>query len=268
MLQGLVVCGHCHYAYYDKKISPSAARGKTAYAYYRCIGTDGYRFGGQRICDNKQIKTQRLDEIVWQQVVELLHHPERLEKEHERRLDLLQQDKKANEKYNTVALEKQKNSLEKGQSRLIDSYADGVIDKEDFEPKIRQLKSKIQQINQQIEACRHHEVNQMELFLVVSRLEEFAKTVAETLDSIDFNSQREIIRALVKRVEIYKEEVNIVFRIEPQDDLGGNNGAPTIKRGFMQHCKRRIVFFAGKYHARPLGQRTWETRPPVCSLCG
>ena len=80
----------------------------------------------------------------------------------------------------------------------------------------------------------------MELFLVVSRLEEFAKTVAETLDSIDFNSQREIIRALVKRVEIYKEEVNIVFRIEPQDDLGGNNGAPTIKRGFMQHCKRRI----------------------------
>ena len=63
----------------------------------------------------------------------------------------------------------------KGQSRLIDSYAEGLIDKDDFETKIRQLKSKIQQINQQIEACQHHEVKQMELFLVVSRLEEFAK---------------------------------------------------------------------------------------------
>jgi site-specific DNA recombinase len=78
----------------------------------------------------------------------------------------------------------------------------------------------------------------MELFVVVSRLEEFAKTVAGSLDSIDFNSQREIIRALVKRVEIYKEEVNIVFRIEPQNDLSGNNGISTIKGKFMQHCKR------------------------------
>jgi site-specific DNA recombinase len=79
----------------------------------------------------------------------------------------LQQDQKVNEKYDTIALEKRKNSLEKGQSRLIDSYAEGLIDKEDFEPKIRLLKSKIQQINQQIEASQHHKVNQMELFLVV-----------------------------------------------------------------------------------------------------
>jgi site-specific DNA recombinase len=33
LLQGLVVCGHCHYAYYGKKISPSSAKGKKAYAY-------------------------------------------------------------------------------------------------------------------------------------------------------------------------------------------------------------------------------------------
>ena len=77
-------------------------------------------------------------------MVELLKHPERLEKEHERRLDLLQQDKKVNNNDDTITLKKQKNSLDKGQSRLIDSYAEGLIDKEDFEPKIRQLKSKIQ----------------------------------------------------------------------------------------------------------------------------
>jgi len=46
LLQGLTVCGHCHYAYYGKKINPSTAKGKRQYAYYRCIGTDAYRFGG------------------------------------------------------------------------------------------------------------------------------------------------------------------------------------------------------------------------------
>jgi len=68
LLQGLTVCGHCHYAYYGKKISPSTAKGKRQYAYYRCIGTDAYRFGGERICDNKQVRTERLDDVVWAQV--------------------------------------------------------------------------------------------------------------------------------------------------------------------------------------------------------
>jgi site-specific DNA recombinase len=50
LLQGLIVCGHCHYAYYGKKVSKSAAKGGQQYAYYRCGGTDAYRFGGERQC--------------------------------------------------------------------------------------------------------------------------------------------------------------------------------------------------------------------------
>ena len=38
----------------------------------RCVGTDAYRFGGHRICDNPQVRTDKLDDLVWQQVVELL----------------------------------------------------------------------------------------------------------------------------------------------------------------------------------------------------
>jgi hypothetical protein len=39
---------------YAKKVSKAAAKGhQRDYAYYRCVGTDAYRFGGQRICDNQ-----------------------------------------------------------------------------------------------------------------------------------------------------------------------------------------------------------------------
>jgi site-specific DNA recombinase len=38
----------CGYAYYGKAISNKAAKGKPRdYAYYRCIGTDAYRFGAK-----------------------------------------------------------------------------------------------------------------------------------------------------------------------------------------------------------------------------
>ena len=49
LLQGLIVCACCGYAYYGKPISPSARKHhERLYAYYRCIGSDAYRFGGVR----------------------------------------------------------------------------------------------------------------------------------------------------------------------------------------------------------------------------
>jgi site-specific DNA recombinase len=68
LLQGLTVCAHCRYAYYGKKVSKVSAKGKQPYAYYRCIGSDAYRYGGKAICDNKQVRTEQLDDIVWEQV--------------------------------------------------------------------------------------------------------------------------------------------------------------------------------------------------------
>lgn len=55
-----------------------AAKGhQRDYAYYRCVGTDAYSFGGHRICDILQVRTDRLDDLVRQQVVELLSQARR-----------------------------------------------------------------------------------------------------------------------------------------------------------------------------------------------
>lgn len=49
LLQGLLVCACCGYAYYGKQISPSGRKyHPRSYAYYRCVGADAYRFGGVR----------------------------------------------------------------------------------------------------------------------------------------------------------------------------------------------------------------------------
>src|SRR3990172_1904343 len=70
LLQGLLECQCCGYAYYGKPVSRSSAKGKVPYAYYRCVGTDAYRFGGQRVCDNKQTRTDKLDQLVWNDACE------------------------------------------------------------------------------------------------------------------------------------------------------------------------------------------------------
>lgn len=56
LLQGLTVCKCCGYAFYGKSASSASTKGqRRRYAYYRCIGSDAHRFGGKRICENKQV---------------------------------------------------------------------------------------------------------------------------------------------------------------------------------------------------------------------
>jgi len=87
---------------------------------------------------------------------------------------------------------------------------------------------------------------------VINRLEEFSKAVNSSLDSRDFNTKREIIRALVKRIEIHKEEVVIVFRIDPEGEIKGETGTTgtEIETGgsSMQDCRRRGHSGSGQSH--------------------
>lgn len=240
LLQGLTVCGHCHYAYYGRGVGHGAANGRQLPSYYRCRGTDAHCFGGVRVCDNTPVRTDRLDDLVWQQVVDLLAHPERLKQEYQRRLDRLQQEHQVNA--DTAALEKHQRHLEQGKSRLIDSYTEGLIDKADFDPKMTHVKLKLEQVAGQITASKRYQAGQFELFLVINRLEEFAAAVNDRLTSLDFTTKREIIRALVKRVEIHHDEIVVVFRVDADPGFNRDQGAPEspATKSSSQDCRRRF----------------------------
>src|SRR5436309_2439527 len=80
LLQGLLVCQCCGYAFYGKAVSLKSSRGRRRdYAYYRCVGSDAYRFGGQRVCRNRQVRTDLLEIAVWDDVRDLLAHPDRIQ---------------------------------------------------------------------------------------------------------------------------------------------------------------------------------------------
>jgi site-specific DNA recombinase len=103
---------------------------------FRCIGSDAYRFGGVRLCWNKQLRTDLVDEAVWEEVCRLLEHPERLEDEYRRRL---LPEKTPDE---LTSLEARIGRLRQGVARLIDSYAEGLIDKAEFEPRVRRMRER------------------------------------------------------------------------------------------------------------------------------
>ena len=171
LLQGLVQCQHWGYASYGKRRSPSARKGKPrAYAYYRCLGTDAYRFGGERSCQNTQVRTDLLDVAVWREVSTLLAHPERLAEEYRRRL----QPESSTKHPARATVEAHLGKLRQGPARLIDSYADGLIDKPEFEPRILRLRRRIAQAEEQRQQLVDADALQTALQMIIGRLEDFA----------------------------------------------------------------------------------------------
>ena len=53
------------------------------------------------------------------------------------------------------------------------------------------------------------------LQLIIGRLDDFATKGHTGLRAADWGQKRDLIRALVKRVEGARDDVNIVFRIDP-----------------------------------------------------
>jgi site-specific DNA recombinase len=230
LLQGLLQCQHCGYAFYGKRLSPSARKGKPrAYAYYRCLGTDAYRFGGERLCQNTQVRTDLLDLAVWQEVCTLLTHPERLAEEYRRRL----QPETRAKRTPLATVEGQIGKLRQGVARLIDSYAEGLIDKGEFEPRVTRLRQRLARLEEQRQALADEAAMQGELQLIIGRLEDFAAKLHDGLEAADWTSQRDLIRALVKRVEVARGNVNIVFRIDPYQ---GDNDP---EKKSLQLCRGR-----------------------------
>src|SRR5712691_2111971 len=211
LLQGLVQCHHCGYALYGKPISHKAAKGHArTYTYYRCLGTDAYRFGGERVCSNPQVRTDLLDVAVWHEVCELLAHPERLAEEYRRRLHAPGWAKRQEQ----PTLDAQIGKLRQGVARLIDSYAEGLLEKHEFEPRITRLRQRIAALEEQRQRFLDEAAFQTELRLIIGRLEDFATQIDTGLAEADWLRKREMIRTLVKRVEVTQDQVNVVFRVD------------------------------------------------------
>jgi site-specific DNA recombinase len=230
LLQGLLVCGCCGYAWYGKGITRFTRNDQAPYPYYRCIGMDAARFDNMKVCQYRPIRLDRLDAAVWADVCAVLQNPRALQEEFERRLAGAQQPE-----MNLDQLQKQIRSVQRSVSRLIDAYEDGLLQKNEFEPRLARTRERLERLQQEHSAIAERAAQRQELRLVLSHLDDFAQRVREGLDGADFETRKEIIRSLVKVIKIEEQNVRITYRITPRPFADGPSGGQ-----FRQHCHRRI----------------------------
>jgi site-specific DNA recombinase len=211
LLQGLVVCASCGHAFYGKPVTSVYKGRHHRYTYYRCVGCEPYRYGGEKLCTNRQVRTDKLEEAVWADVCALLGDPARLEREVTQRLA----PRPANDR-ERQRVEAEVGRTKAGLARVIDGYENGLLERSDFAERTQRLRGRLGELEAKLAAGVKAQAAVLEAEAVVAALQAFADRVRNGLADANWQTRRDILRALVKRVEIDTEEVRIVFRIPPQ----------------------------------------------------
>jgi site-specific DNA recombinase len=230
LLQGLVVCAKCGYALCGQPRYVWTRRGRLSYRYYRCDGTMHKTEEGVRVCRQRLVRAEELEATVWQDVCQLLQHPDKIEAEYERRLRGQEADK---DPTIGASLAQRLRHVKRGIARLLDAYEEGLLEKQEFKPRLEQAKERLARLQAEADACAREDEQRAELRLVIGKLQEFADRVAQGLTEADWSTRREIIRCLLKRIEVGDEQIRVVYRISPPPFAKGP------ERGILQDCRRR-----------------------------
>ena len=222
LLSGLTLCGQCGSAYCIQKVSG----GK--YRYYRCLGTESHRHQGQKICDNGSVKAPELEARVWSEVCELLRDPARLVQELERRK---QQSSDSDE---LLAMQRRVDELRGRLDRLIDAYTNGLLERSEFEKRITPLRANHDREIAALASLRGRLEDAEDWQNLASGIEQLSTQVETQLSTASQELKRELLRLLIKQIEIHPKEIRIVYKVPPPPFELGHKSGP-----FIQHCWRR-----------------------------
>jgi len=223
LLSGLTICGECGSAYCGHQ------HGVRKYLYYRCIGADKYRRGSKVVCDNRAVNGDRLEEYVWSDVCKLLRDPARLREELSRR-----QDESTGGTTDLRELSRRVDQVRSRLDRMIDAYEQGLIEATEFESRIVPLRWEHDREVAALSSLRG-KLNETDDVASAERvLAQLKDEVAANLEAATQELKRDIIKLLVRRIEVHAKEIRLVYKV-PQNPF---ERGPASK-GFLQHCLER-----------------------------
>jgi site-specific DNA recombinase len=209
LLAGLTVCARCGYAYYGRTNWKTEARGRHAYPYYRCSGSDPQRFVDGAVCKNNPVNVAELERHVWQSVAALVQDPSRVIEEWSRRT-ASNSCTQIGERSELMASLK---AHERALQRLLDAYEAGALDIQDLKSRSERVRGRLANARRELDSLDQTIDQTRELKLLVGRVEDFTRRVRDGLDRLGWSDRRAILRALVARIEIDDDDVNVIFRV-------------------------------------------------------
>ncbi len=203
LLQGLLVCKQCGYAYYRV----SARTSKRKLYYYRCLGSDDYRHPHGRVCDSRPIRQDHLDAVVWQQVIRLLEEPELIQREIERRIQAIRDSDPSRRRESDLRTEQVR--LHKRMERLLDAYQEELLSLEALRQRMPQLRQRLQTVQCELQSLEARAVDQQTYLRLAETMDTFLSRLRATATTLNVTERQKILRLVVKEILVDRDDIII-----------------------------------------------------------
>jgi site-specific DNA recombinase len=216
IVQGLVSCRKCGYAMSRTSTRSSARK----IHYYRCLGSDAWRHLGGPVCDNRPIRQDLLDQVVWAEIARLLEDPSLIQNELDRRLAAARTADPARQRENV--LQRDVARTRKSIERLLTAYQEQLLSLDELRQRMPELRQREHALQTELQAILD-QVNDRAVYLrLAETLSAFLAKLRSSADTLDIQERQRIVRLIVKEILIEDESIIVRHSIPvsqpPNDD--------------------------------------------------
>jgi site-specific DNA recombinase len=207
LLQGLTACAGCGYAYY--RTSTRTTNKKIFY--YRCLGSDDYRYPGGRVCANTPVRADYLDRIVWDHITALIADPALIAAEIDKRLATARTADPAVAEHRRLqaALTKTTTTI----ARMITAFAEQLITIDELRTRMPDLRARETNLHNQIQAIDAQTADRGAYLKLAQDLQGFLGQLRHATDTAAVPERQRILRLLVKDILVGPETITIRHHI-------------------------------------------------------
>jgi site-specific DNA recombinase len=230
LLQGIAACSSCGYGYY--RTSTTTSSGKKIY-YYRCLGSDDYRYQGGRVCQNKPVRADYADQVVWDHVTALLADPALIRAEIGKRLERARTSDPVTRKRGQLeqALAKTSTSV----SAMVTAFSEQLITIDELRARMPALRARETGLKDQIAALDAQAADRDAYLKLAGDLEGFLAGLRQNSATAATRDRQRVLRAVVQDILIGPEKLTIRHRIPVREPAsGGGHHDKTDTEGDMR----------------------------------
>lgn len=235
LLQGMLVCSECGYAFYRSSTRTS----KRKIYYYRCLGSDNYRHPNGRVCHNRPIRQDYLDDIVWEQVIRLFEGPELIRSEIQRRIKEIQDSSPTKRRKEAIGREIIR--IQKSTDKLLDAYQEDLVQIDELRKRVPGLRKRKEALKSELFSIKAATASQQAFLQLADNIENFLGRLRKTAETMSVTERQKILRLVVKEILVDRETIKIKHSIPikgsntPQGLSGSSEMQGYLLRSWSHH---------------------------------
>jgi site-specific DNA recombinase len=203
----MAACAGCGYGYYRTSTRTTS---KKIY-YYRCLGSDDYRYEAGRVCGNPPVRADYLDQVVWGHVTGILADPQLIRAEIDKRLEAARTADPVARQRKSIDTELVKAGA--AITRMIEAFAEQLITIDELRTRMPDLRARETNLRNQIDALDTQLADRQAYLTLAADLEGFLAQLHAKAEVSTVAERQRVLRLLVKDVLIGPDKITIRHRI-------------------------------------------------------